>query len=187
MSNRWSRVARGFAVGSAASYVAVFAHIVGGGEPPSWLGIVATLALSTAICTALAGRNLRMVQTTAGVVASQFLFHTLFSVAAPSSVASSAHSPGHTHHATVTLALGADLPVHDMTVAHGASAAATLAILYAMEAAFAWVRAIAHRLGEFFTRSIRFALPRPRVGRPLFHSWPDVGTLTARASSTAAG
>ena len=51
------RLVRGVIAAVFATFIALFAHVVGGAEVPGWLGIVAPLILSIFLCTVLAGRH----------------------------------------------------------------------------------------------------------------------------------
>lgn len=79
MDSRWARVARGSIAAAIATFVAAFSHTVAGGVGPSAFGLFASLVISVAVCTALAGRTLSIVRLAASVAISQVLFHTLFS------------------------------------------------------------------------------------------------------------
>ncbi|MGI9824429.1 hypothetical protein [Agromyces sp. Marseille-Q5079] len=183
MSGRWSRVARGSAMALLATYVAVFAHMLGGGQPPAWQGVLATVLLGIPICTVLAGRRVRLLQTVAGVVISQYVFHALFSAAPPAS--SAPLSAGHGSHHHIPITLGADIPVDDMTFTHAIAAALTVLMLRTAETISAWVLRIGHRIHERFTRAIRITAVTPSASsvrlRPVTL---DVALLTARAVLT---
>lgn len=184
MSGRWSRVARGVAVALAASYVAVFAHVLGGGPVPSWQGILATVVLGVPICTALSGRRLRWLQTAAGVAASQYLFHGLFSVA-PSRFGDEP-AVGHGAHGMVQLPLAADLPVDGMALSHAGAAVLTFGLLQLAEAVADWLSRVATRIHERVVASIRLIAVAP-VSRPVrtLLSWLERPALTARTVLTA--
>ncbi|MEV8024602.1 hypothetical protein [Microbacterium sp. NPDC080220] len=74
--SRPSRVARGEAAASLATWAALLSHVAAGGAMPGWLGVAVPLVLSFAFCTALAGRHLSVVRLAVAVTASQLLFHT---------------------------------------------------------------------------------------------------------------
>lgn len=93
--SRWTRVARGTAGASFATFTAAFSHVAAGGLLPSPAAIALSLALSTLVCIALTGRSLSLWRTAAGVAASQVLFHGIFSqVVASGTVVLSPHA-GH--------------------------------------------------------------------------------------------
>lgn len=59
--------------------------MIGGGGLPSAMGVVVPLALSMLVCVLLAGRRLSLPRLSLSVLASQSLFHLLFSVFTPMS------------------------------------------------------------------------------------------------------
>lgn len=83
MAERQARILRGVAAAFLASFVAMGSHILGGGAPPSALGVVATLVLSSFVCVLLAGRCLSLLRLSASVAASQAMFHLLFASSGP--------------------------------------------------------------------------------------------------------
>src|SRR5699024_1527126 len=102
---RRRRALRGSAAPTAATFVALASHVLDGGSMPSLWGIIVPWALSTLVCVLLAGRTLSLWRLSASVVASQALFHQLFTVFTPL-----ASAPGPTsavekhahHHARAT-------------------------------------------------------------------------------------
>lgn len=84
-ASRSQRALRGAAAAGFATFVALTSHVIGGGALPTVMGIVVPLALSTLICVLLAGRRLSLPRLSLSVLASQSLFHLLFSVFAPMS------------------------------------------------------------------------------------------------------
>ncbi|WP_152030937.1 MULTISPECIES: hypothetical protein [Agromyces] len=187
MSGRWSRVARGFAVAVASTYVAVFAHVLGGGAPPSWIGVTATVMIGVPICSALAGRRVRFLQSAAGVAATQYLFHALFSASpAPMSPAPMIDgSAGHDHFAqgNVTLVVGQDVSVDGMSAAHAMSALVTLAFLRSVDAVFKMLAASAARFHERVVRRSGLVVlhPEPLLSRVPAMSWPDLLSPPSRS------
>src|SRR5699024_10673946 len=166
--------------GDAATFVALASHIIGGGSMPSLWGIIVPLALSTLVCVLLAGRKLSLWRLSASVVASQALFHQLFTVFTPL-----ASAPGPTsavekhahHHARATssmagVGIGSGDPTDPamssgahahgslpMLLAHLAAAVLTIVLIY-------WAEALPAKLCEFGRRIIRALLPvfsRPRA------------------------
>src|SRR5699024_3357975 len=81
--DRHRRALRGSAAATAATFVALASHIIGGGSIPTLWGLIAPSALSTLVCVLLAGRKLSLWRLSASVVASQALFHQLFTVFTP--------------------------------------------------------------------------------------------------------
>ncbi|QUL78774.1 hypothetical protein IG171_15545 [Brevibacterium sp. SMBL_HHYL_HB1] len=177
---RRRRALRGSAAATAATFVALASHIIGGGSMPSLWGIIVPLALSTLVCVLLAGRKLSLWRLSASVVASQALFHQLFTVFTPL-----ASAPGPTsavekhahHHARATssmagVGIGSGDPTDPamssgahahgslpMLLAHLAAAVLTIVLIY-------WAEALPAKLCEFGRRIIRALLPvfsRPRT------------------------
>lgn len=79
MDSRWTRVARGTAAASVATFVAALSHSISDGRGPSLFGVGASLVISILVCTMLAGRTLSTWRLVVSIGLSQFLFHTLFS------------------------------------------------------------------------------------------------------------
>ena len=77
------RVSRGTLAASAATFVALTSHILGGGAFPTTMGLIVPLSLSILVCVALAGRRLSLPRLTVSVGTSQTLFHLLFSLFTP--------------------------------------------------------------------------------------------------------
>lgn len=75
---RATRVARGAAAATVATFVALLSHVAGGAAMPGWLGVLAPWVLSLFVCVLLAGRSLSLPRLSIAVAISQFLFHTLF-------------------------------------------------------------------------------------------------------------
>lgn len=97
MTHRGSRLARGWIAAFFATFAAAGSHVIGGGEHPPFVLILLTLALAAPICVALAGRLLSIGRLVFAVLASQSLFHLIFSMASgsPSSMPVSALTSGH--------------------------------------------------------------------------------------------
>lgn len=84
VDSRWARVARGATAAAFATFVAALSHTAAGGSTPSVVGIAASLLLSVAVSTVLAGRAPALWRLAASVAVSQVLFHFVFSsVGAP--------------------------------------------------------------------------------------------------------
>ncbi len=123
---RLSRLGRGAAAAAFATYTALFFHVSSGGAVPAFLGVVAPLVLSVAVCTLLAGRKLTVLRLSASVAASQFLFHSLFSFGGDLAGATS-----HAHHEAAAADLSplvSDAHSHDPTMWFGHVAAAVVTI-----------------------------------------------------------
>ncbi|MGP9536587.1 hypothetical protein ACT3SP_01150 [Brachybacterium sp. AOP43-C2-M15] len=110
------RLLRGGTAASLATAVALGGHLVGGGAPPSWLGIAIPWWLAVTACTVLAGTRFSLPRMVAAVVTSQALFHGLFTAGTPGDPgltlvappgshlghgAHGAHGPGAIHTGTI--------------------------------------------------------------------------------------
>jgi hypothetical protein len=141
MTTRWARVARGFVAAVISLFVAAFSHILPGGNVPGALALLACLILSTLVCIALAGKKLSLFRLSAAVVASQFLFHSVFSLSAsvPSVTATPAsliHS-GHIHQQLMVLGTSGAASIDGgMWLAHAVAAVMTIVALRYGELAF---------------------------------------------------
>ncbi|MGK2936411.1 MAG: hypothetical protein ACSLFR_01200 [Solirubrobacteraceae bacterium] len=129
MHSRAARAARGWIAAAFATFVAAFSHVAAGGNDPTAFGVIASLVLSGAACTLLAGRTLSLGRLAASVAVSQVLFHGLFStLGTPAAV-------GHSHE-TVPLDATTAAPHTDMLLAHLAAGLVTLVALRYGERAF---------------------------------------------------
>lgn len=77
------RLVRGGTAASIATAVALGGHLAGGGAMPAWLGIFVPWWLAVAVCTLLAGTHFSLARMGVAVLASQALFHGLFSAGTP--------------------------------------------------------------------------------------------------------
>src|SRR5690606_25403369 len=68
---------------SIATGLALGGHLAGGGAMPAWLGILVPWWLAVAVCTLLAGTRFSLARMGVAVLASQALFHGLFSAGTP--------------------------------------------------------------------------------------------------------
>jgi hypothetical protein len=178
MTTRAARTARGTVAAAVSLFVALCSHAVAGGGMPGLAGIALCAAFATLVCIALAGRRLSLPRLSVSVVASQFLFHALFSEFTASSgpvvpAMASMHTvtSGAAIHATAHAAMPAW-----MWVAHAVAAILTIAALRFGEGAFwAVVMLVAPRalrmLVPAVTPSARPARPRHRI-RPFRHLAP---------------
>ncbi|WP_149955992.1 hypothetical protein [Zafaria cholistanensis] len=82
MEHRSQRILRGWLGALAATSLAAASHGMVGGSLPPLPVLALTLALSGAICTALSGRGLSLLRTSAGVLLSQGIFHLVFGIGA---------------------------------------------------------------------------------------------------------
>ena len=78
MEHRSQRIMRGWLGALAATSLAAASHGLADGSLPPLPVLALILAISAAICTALAGRRLSLVRTSAGVLLSQGVYHLLF-------------------------------------------------------------------------------------------------------------
>ncbi|WKT89588.1 hypothetical protein QYR02_01365 [Microbacterium maritypicum] len=75
---RLIRLTRGVAAAGTATLTALLFHVSSGGEVPGWLGIVIPFLFATLFCIFVASAKPSLPRLVISVVASQFLFHTLF-------------------------------------------------------------------------------------------------------------
>jgi hypothetical protein len=183
MTTRWARFARGWAVAGFSTFVAALSHTLGGGRPPGWLAVVVSLAFAGVLCVGLSGRTLSGVRVSVSVLASQLLFHGLFSLGASGGSLPprpAADSLLGYHHAGV-VALGVSpapaMPsphtAHDagMWVAHAAAAVVTILVLRYGEAA---VRALVANLRIVVRPLVDQASVLPRIPRSVPRTAPVV-------------
>lgn len=137
MTDRGARQVRGGTAAVFATSAAALSHVLGGGGVPHPLLVLFSLAISTLVCVALAGRVLSFKHLVAAVVVSEGLFHLLFSLSSANTVVpSSALAPGQhagmdmaglaPAHASMGLIAGHD---GSMWFSHGAAAALTIGFL----------------------------------------------------------
>lgn len=103
------RLLRGGIAASIATAVALGGHLAGGGAMPAWLGILVPWWLAVAVCTLLAGTRFSLVRMGVAVLASQALFHGLFSAGTPGDPGRALVDPpgshlGHAGHGTGSVA-----------------------------------------------------------------------------------
>jgi len=88
MHTRAMRVLRGSMAAMFATFAAALSHLLAGGLAPSMFGIGVSLIISVTICTLLAGRTVSLLRLSIAILASQALYHTLFSaMLAPEGIA----------------------------------------------------------------------------------------------------
>ena len=167
MTTRAARAARGTVAAAVSLFVALCSHALAGGGMPGLAGIALCAAFATLACIALAGRRLSLPRLSVSVVASQFLFHALFSEFAPSSggpvvpamPGMHAVAEGAGIHATAH----ASMPAW-MWLAHSIAAVVTIAALrYGERAFWAVVTLVAPRALRMLVPSVS---PTPRPARP---------------------
>lgn len=131
---RGERALRAVGAASISTFVALFAHVAGGGTMPGFAGIAVPLALAVLVCLAVGGRRFSLPRLSVSVVISQLLFHFLF-VLGVTGPGPTTMPTGHAMHgaehvqwvATPTTIIACD-PL--MWGAHGVAALVTIAALY---------------------------------------------------------
>lgn len=106
MSTRTARLVRGWAAALAATAVAAASHVLAGGSIPHPSIVLFCLAMSAMVSCALAGRAMSVPRTAGAVLASQGIFHLIFTaggagIPAPgagSLVAGTTSAAGHSAH-----------------------------------------------------------------------------------------
>lgn len=83
MGTRWARFARGWVVAGFSLFVAALSHTLGGGAAPGDLAVVVSLAFAGVVCVGLTGATLSLWRVSVSVLASQLIFHGLFSLGGP--------------------------------------------------------------------------------------------------------
>ncbi|MFV0460801.1 MAG: hypothetical protein ACK5MT_18755 [Actinomycetales bacterium] len=164
-SSRRLRAARGIGAATCATALALFSHLLGGGQVPHWLGVVVPWMLSAPVCVALAGRRVGLLRLSASVGISQLLFHLLFVLGsqAPAVTGSTmtAAPHGHLHAVGATGAANAAVLAPPggsghadpaMWCWHAVAAVLTIAAVYRGERALS-------RLREFTSWLCRWWLP----------------------------
>ncbi|MGR0220020.1 hypothetical protein [Agromyces sp. ZXT2-6] len=151
--SRARRALHGLAAASLATFVALASHVLAGGEPPSWVGVLAPWTLSVAASTLLAGRTLSLARLSAAVLVSQGLFHALFTLgAAPAAgtAVAGAHA-GHAHGAASAIDLTAVAASADagMWGWHAVAAAVTIVALHQAERVLGLLATLAARVARW--------------------------------------
>ena len=195
MRVRHRRALRGSLAATAATFVALTSHILGGGALPAAMGVIVPLALSSLVCVLLAGRRLSLPRLTVSVGVSQALFHLLFSLFTPTGSAAAGGGltgllGSHSAHSAASHGVGmagahamhgassvhASMPSLDGTMAagHAMHSHASPAMLVAhciagivTIAMIYWAERLPVMLGEFARLIIRAVIPRLVVLRPL--------------------
>jgi hypothetical protein len=183
MTTRWARFARGWIVAGFSTFVAALSHTVGGGAAPGLLAVVVSLAFAGILSIALAGRTLSIWRLSVAVVASQLIFHGLFSLggagghlATTDAVTAHAHHGGQAVLMAASGSAGAMAADHGwlMTAAHVLAAVITVVALRFGERAF-W--------GLFSTAMVAVrALLRDAAVVPIGHR-PPAGALSVVVQS----
>lgn len=137
MTDRGSRLTRGWTAALFATSAAALSHVLGGGHAPHPLLVLFSLIISALVCVALAGRVLSFKNLVSAVVVSEGLFHLLFSLSSANSPASALAAGQHagldmagTAPALAHTSMG-HMAGHDgsMWFSHAAAAALTIGFL----------------------------------------------------------
>lgn len=152
---RATRVRRGGAAASVATFVALLSHVSGGGEIPGLFGVVVPLALSFVVCTALAGRRLSTWRLAVAVAVSQVLFHSLFVLGSYDLAAAV-----HVHSSALPVltggsALPAMTPDAAMWLGHAVAALVTTVALHRGERTLVALRVLADRSVAWLRARVR--------------------------------
>lgn len=91
------RLLRGVLAASLATAVALAGHLAAGAASPSAVGILVPWWLSVTVCTVLAGRRPSLPRTSVAVLASQVLFHALFTLGTPQASGAVLRDPPGSH------------------------------------------------------------------------------------------
>ena len=172
-STRLPHLVRGSSAAAIATFAALFAHVLGGGEVPGFAGVAVPFVLSLMVCVLLAGRTLSLTRLSVSVIASQTLFHTLFVLGTQPPAAGgsgSAHAGHHGHMmpwvptpTSETMALVQADAV--MWGSHLAGALITIAFLYRGERALDRLRDCAARLARWLERRLVSPVQVPALPR----------------------
>ncbi|TFD79454.1 hypothetical protein [Cryobacterium fucosi] len=108
MTTRWARFARGWITAGFSTFVAALSHTLGGGSGPGLLPVALSLAFAGIVCIGLAGRTLSLGRVSLSVLASQLIFHGLFSLGGSGgSIGTAATGAPHDHQMVAGLLGGA--------------------------------------------------------------------------------
>ncbi|MEH6782041.1 MAG: hypothetical protein V7618_10820 [Rhodoglobus sp.] len=132
MHTRAMRVLRGSFAAVFATFTAAFSHQFAGGISPSLFGMGVSLVISITICTLLAGRTLSLLRLSIAILASQAMYHSLFSaMLAPEGIAQ--HDMAAMTFDFSSVAQSADSA---MSLSHGVAAVVTILAFRYAESAF---------------------------------------------------
>lgn len=131
---RLERVGRGLGASAFAVLLAALSHVVAGGNTPSLLALVVTVAVGLPVSILLSGKRLSLVRLSALVVASQALFHFSFAYIGAPAATSLVGAQPHTHSLVAHVTSSAGSPSIAggdalMWASHLAAAAVTIALL----------------------------------------------------------
>lgn len=153
------RLLRGVAAAFVATFTALLVHLLGGGQFPSFLGLLVPLTFSLLVCVRLAGRKLSFPRLAIAITVSQTFFHTLFSIFVPRSAAGLPTGGSHGGH---------QMPMGPLQISGDAAAVATISpamlALHACAAAvttlaFHWSEVVLARLAALARLVLRVCFP----------------------------
>lgn len=179
MHTRAMRVLRGSAAALFATFAAALSHQLAGGVAPSLFGMAVSLVISIAVCTLLAGRTVSLARLTIAILASQTMYHTLFSaMLAPEGIAQHDMSA-----MTLSFSSAAQTANSAMSLTHLIAAALTIVMFRYAEVAFWGLLATARLLLARLLDSVApVRVCGAHIRLPL-HS-PHVATFATRFLST---
>jgi len=148
MATRWARFARGWVVAGFSIFVAALSHTLGGAATPGPLAVVLSMAFAGVVCVGLSGRALSTWRVSLSVLASQLIFHGLFSLGGTGGALATDAAAGVHQHPLVAGLVGsaAGAGSHGAGSAHLAGGHG--AAMWLAHAAAALVTIIALRHGE---------------------------------------
>ena len=138
MYSRPARLLRGSVAAAVSTFIAAVAHAAGGDVFPHPLLLLAGFSFSVLFCVALTGRHIAWSRIVPSVVASQGLFHLIFSTAGTGSTRL-VSTVDHSHHQLVVAVGASGHAMHSdgwMVLAHLSAAALTILALRYGERAF---------------------------------------------------
>ncbi|MGV8857447.1 hypothetical protein [Rhodoglobus sp.] len=163
MHTRAMRVLRGSAAAFFATLAAALSHLLAGGVSPSLFGMAVSLVISVAVCTLLAGRTVSLARLTVAIVASQAMYHALFStMLAPEGIAGHDMSAMTVNFSSVTQSASSV-----MSLSHLGAAVVTIVMVRYAEVAF-WGLLTTARLflARLLTPVVAITVRTARVPRP---------------------
>jgi len=159
--------------------LALFSHVIGGGDSPHIAGIAMPWLLSLPVCVGLTGKKLSFWKLLISVFASQLLFHTLFIVGTPTYGGAPVNP--HAGHGGVPLILSSTdssssvsaalAATPGMWIMHALAALATVALVYRGERAVLRLRKVValtiRWFGRRVARFVAFATVEAKPAPPL--------------------
>lgn len=164
--SRAIRTLRGLVAATLSTFVALLAHIAGGGQMPGAVGVIVPLVLSVFVCVLLSGRRLALWRQSISVALSQFLFHGLFILGTTTSAGVSTGSSAHAGH-SITMVMTSPGMSHGgpdsiwMWVAHAGAAISTVAALHRGETTVSALLALTGYVLARFARTLPLPVEYP--------------------------